>query len=226
MSQLLIRAGGLKERAFSEGAIFLRESVKERELQQIEMLTVHLEADLSTMSLAANSSSGEALSTGQALLDQLRNAEPVGRFVIDVAQLTSPVEHGSDVIDLELKDGDRLLVPSTSREVTVIGEAQQPTPHLYRPGLSRDDYINRSGGLTRRADKRQIYVVRASGAVIAPNHSRWFGGRSATRMKPGDTIVVPIEIDRIRPLELWGSVTQILYQGARSLWLQFSHSTR
>jgi hypothetical protein len=33
-------------------------------------------------------------------------------------------------------------------------------------------------------------------------------------MRPGDTIVAPIEVDRLRPLALWGSVTQIAYQAA------------
>ena len=31
---------------------------------------------------------------------------------------------------------------------------------------------------------------------------------------PGDTIVVPLDTDRMRPLTFWGNVTQILYQGA------------
>ena len=35
--------------------------------------------------------------------------------------------------------------------------------------------------------------------------------------RPGDTIVVPLEVDRIRPLSLWTSVTQILYQAAIAL---------
>jgi len=96
----------------------------------------------------------------------------------------------------------------------VIGETQQPTSHLYQPGLSRDDYIDLSGGLTRRADKKLIYVVRASGAVIASNRSKWLGRSGSVEIQPGDTVVVPLETDKIKPLTFWGSVTQILYQGA------------
>jgi hypothetical protein len=98
--------------------------------------------------------------------------------------------------------------------VTVLGETQQNTSHLYQPGLSRDDYIDMSGGMTRRADKKLIYVVRASGAVVAGNRSKWFRRGDGTEIRPGDTIVVPVEIDRIRPLTFWGQVTQILYQAA------------
>jgi hypothetical protein len=80
--------------------------------------------------------------------------------------------------------------------------------------LSRDEYINLSGGLTRRADKKLIYVVRANGAVVAGNRSRWLGRSGRVDIRPGDTIVVPLDTDRIRPLTFWGNVTQILYQGA------------
>ena len=118
------------------------------------------------------------------------------------------------MLDLELRDGDQLLVPKHAHSVTVIGEAQQNTSHLYRPGLTRDDYIELSGGVTRRADKKLIYVVRASGAVVSNNQSHWFGRGSSTTIEPGDTIVIPLETDKIRPLTFWGSVTQILYQGA------------
>ena len=157
----------------------------------------------------------EALQTGRTLLEQLRNAEPVGRLVIDIEGITSRADGDTSLIqDIELRDGDRLLIPVASQEVTVIGEAQQPTSHLYQPGLSRDDYIDLSGGLTRRADQKLIYVVRASGAVIASNQSRWFGRAGSTEIRPGDTVVVPLETDRIRPLTFWTNVTQILYQGA------------
>ena len=82
------------------------------------------------------------------------------------------------------------------------------------PTFTRDDYIDLSGGLTRRADKKLIYVVRASGAVIASDRSKWFGRGATVDIRPGDTIVVPLETDRIRPLTFWTNVTQILYQGA------------
>ena len=71
-----------------------------------------------------------------------------------------------------------------------------------------------SGGLTRRADKGRIYVVRANGAVVARGGSKWLGRGGNIDIRPGDTIVVPLDTDRIRPLTFWTNVTQILYQGA------------
>ncbi len=92
----------------------------------------------------------------------------------------------------------------------MLGEVQNATSHFYRADLGRDDYISMSGGMTARADKGRIYVVRADGSVVANDGGRWFS-RSRVDVRPGDTVVVPLEADRIRPLTLWTSVTQILY---------------
>ena len=215
LRQLLQRAGGLTDKAFAEGAIFLRESLRLREQQQIQDLTRRIQADLTSLSLEERGAdSADSLRTGNALLEQLRQTEAVGRLVIDLNQITASGRGPDAALDLELRDGDRLLVPKRPHSVTVIGEAQQNTSHLYQPGLSRDDYIKLSGGVTRRADKKLIYVVRASGAVVAGGESRWFGRGSSVEMRPGDTIVVPLETDRIRPLTLWTNVMQIVYQAA------------
>ena len=215
LTEVLSRAGGLTDEAFPEGGIFLRDSLKQREQEQIDLLAQRLEADLASLSLQSVDTTGaETLSTGRALLDQLRNTEAVGRLVIDVSQLALRNPDGTRINDVELRDGDRLLIPKQSHVVTVIGETQQNTSHLFQPGLTRDDYIQMSGGVTRRADRKLIYVVRASGAVMAGSRSRWFGRSGDTEIRPGDTIVVPLDADRIRPLTFWGSVTQILYQAA------------
>ena len=192
----------------------MRESLREREQQQIEILARRLESDLTQLSLESLDTTGTAaLTTGRELLTQLRSTEAVGRLVIDLEQLLSSGREGG-YADLELRDEDRLLVPKLAQEVTVIGETQQNTSHLYRPSISRDDYISMSGGLTRRADKGLIYVVRASGAVVTSSSSRWFRRSNIDEIRPGDTIVVPLETDRIRPLTFWTNVTQILYQAA------------
>ena len=92
--------------------------------------------------------------------------------------------------------------------MTVTGEVFYPTSHLYERGLDRKDYVNMSGGATREADAKHIYVVRADGSVDAK--APWF--EATADIEPGDTIVVPLDVDRIRPLALWTSVSQIIYQ--------------
>ena len=212
LSQVLKRAGGLTDLAFTEGAVFTRESLQEREAQQIAALADRLQGDLAALALQATQGGGssgqnakEAVSVGQTLLDGLREIEPVGRLVIDLDRVAAAPGSHQDVV---LKDGDRLLVPGRMQEVTVLGEVQSGTSHLWDPELDRDDYIRMSGGATQKADDKRIYVVRASGSV-ATDAGGFRGGR--TEIRPGDTIVVPLDAERMRPLPLWTAVTTIIY---------------
>jgi protein involved in polysaccharide export with SLBB domain len=213
LSSAIERAGGLTEFAFPEGSVFTRVELREREVAQLERLARRIESDLASMTLADQGTS-DALATGQTLLAQLRNTEPTGRLVIQLDEILAGMERGSVGNDVMLRDGDELFVPELRQEVTVIGEVQYPTSHTYERGLLRDDYIGRSGGLTRRADDKRIYVVRANGEVVADGGVRWFRRDLGVEIRPGDTVVAPLEVDRVRPLTLWSGVTQIIYNMA------------
>jgi protein involved in polysaccharide export with SLBB domain len=216
LRSVIARAGGLTPLAFPQGSVFTRDSLKERERRQVEILADRLKQDLGTLALQATQTSGggaqaasETLAIGQSLLADLRNAEPVGRLVIDLDRILADVSGSAAAADVILKNGDVLRVPQTAQEVTVIGEVQSPTSHLYDPSLGRDDYIGLSGGSTQKADDKRIYVVRANGSVETGSGSRWF--RSAGSIQPGDTIVVPLDAERMRPLPLWTAVTTIVF---------------
>jgi protein involved in polysaccharide export with SLBB domain len=214
LRSVIERAGGLTPLAFPQGSVFTRESLKERERRQVEILVDRLKQDLGTLALQATQATtgapqqaSETLAIGQSLLDDLRNAEPVGRLVIDLDRIMAA--DAASAVDVILKDGDVLRVPQTAQEVTVIGEVQSATSHLYDPGFARDDYIRMSGGTTQKADDRRIYVVRANGSVETGSGSRWF--RNVGSIQPGDTIVVPLDAERMRPLPLWTAVTTIIF---------------
>jgi polysaccharide export outer membrane protein len=217
LSDVLERAGGLTDRAFAGGTVFTREELRVREQERIDTLAQQLEADIAAAALqraGENSQTAEALSTARALLPQLRAARATGRLVIDLPAL---IEEGKgSEYDVVLKGGDRLIVPDRPQEVTVVGEVQYPTSHLAERGLDPDDYIERSGGLTYKADGDRAYVVRANG-LVEPAESGWWIFSSTADVKPGDTIVIPLDVERMRPLTLWASVTQIIYQIAVSV---------
>jgi len=220
LSQVLKRAGGLTDLAFTEGAVFTRESLQEREAQQLAALADRLQGDLAALALQATQGGGssgqnarEAVSVGQTLLDGLREIEPVGRLVIDLERVVAAPGSHQDVV---LKDGDRLLVPGRMQEVTVLGEVQSGTSHLWDPVLGRNDYIRLSGGTTQKADEGRIYVVRANGSVVSGGGSAWFKSNHGA-IRPGDTVVVPLDAERMRPLPLWTAVTTIIYNLAVSV---------
>ncbi|MCC5870654.1 MAG: SLBB domain-containing protein, partial [Gammaproteobacteria bacterium] len=141
LSSVLERAGGLTNLGSASAAVFTRETLRQREREQLQVLAARIESDLASLSLTEGADV-EALSTGQALLRQIRSVEPTGRLVIDLRQVMA----GNASRDIELRPGDRLLVPQRSQEVTVLGEVQYTTSHFHEPGLDRDGYIQRSGG--------------------------------------------------------------------------------
>ena len=46
---------------------------------------------------------------------------------------------------------------------------------------------------------------------MASESSGWFQRGGSVRIKPGDTIVVPLDTEHIPALPLWTQVSQILY---------------
>jgi polysaccharide biosynthesis/export protein len=223
LHSLLVRAGGFTDVAFPEGAVFIRDELKKREKEQLDMLANRLQNDLASLSLRAVSTSAatggsgggagaaasQGLLVGQQLLAQVRTTKPVGRLVIDVQAVFKEPPGGPD--DVLLRDGDRLIIPKKTQEVTILGEVQSPTSHIYVSGLTRDDYIARSGGTTQNADRKRIYVVRANGDVVTGHRSGWFRRTQSIEMRPGDAIVVPLDTERLPSLVLWQAITTIIY---------------
>jgi len=209
---LLDRAGGLTDQAFTKGAAFTRRDLREREQKQLNELSQKLQADLAAQALGAASANqpgaSQALLASQSLLAQLQTSKAVGRMVIDLPGLLASEAHGSK--DVSLRDGDLLVVPRQTQEVTVIGEVHSATSHLYSSSLKRGDYINKSGGMTRRADDKHVYVVHADGNVVAAKTSM-FSRSSGAAIQPGDTIVVPMDTERLPRLPFWQAVTSIIY---------------
>jgi polysaccharide export outer membrane protein len=203
LHSVLVRAGGLTDYAFAYGAVFIREELKRREKDQLELLTNRMQSDLAALSLeaiassaATNSGGGGANATssiaiGQQLLSQLRDTKPVGRLVIDIDKVIKAAPGAPG--DVAVRDGDKLLVPKQSQEVTILGEVQSPTSHVFQAGLTRDEYIAKSGGITQKADRKRIYVVRANGDVISGERTRLVRRSQSLEMRPGDTIVVPLD---------------------------------
>ena len=140
---------------------------------------------------------------------RLQNSKSLGRLVIDLKDQVAEKSENSIIV----RNGDKLFVPSKPFEVSVVGEIQFPTSHLYRDNLSLKDYIQRSGGFTANADESRVFAVKANGAVLTKANSGWFTTiNTRQNLEAGDVIVVPINLDKGRWLETLTSGTQVIYQ--------------
>ncbi len=207
LAEVVERAGGLNEWAYPEGAIFSREDLRKLEAERLKELRNKLESDIAAANIEQQTVEQKvAVEDAEDLLDSLNAVRPLGRMVID---LNSTLNHLTP--PLQLKNGDKLIIPRKKQAVTVVGEVQFPTSHIYEPSLNASQYIDRSGGTTQKADDSRIYVVKANGRVFLPEESGWFKA-GQYEIEAGDTVVVPLDADRIKPLTLWTSVSQIFYQ--------------
>lgn len=208
---VLTRAGGITPHAYPKGAVFSRLELRELEQQRLRELKDKLQSEIAASSAAGVQTGQEQVSPEEAeqLMKNLNAVKPLGRMVIDLpAILKSPQHH-----DFQLESGDTLTIPRYKPSVTVVGEVQYPTSHFYDQTMDAISYIERSGGFKKNADQQRVYIVKANGSVIQPESSAWFrADREA--IQPGDTIVVPMETDRIDKLTIWAKVTQIIYQAA------------
>lgn len=208
LASLIQRAGGITEQGYPKGAVFTRLKLKELEAQRLKELQQRLEADIAAANIEQQEATHKTASAdAERVLENLTALKPIGRMVINLPQiLANPQKH-----DVVLSNGDSLNIPKVKQSVTVIGEVQYPTSHIFESSLNSQDYIARSGGTNDRADKSRIYVVKADGSVFLPKKKGWFK-RQKNNIEPGDTIVIPLDAERIKPLTLWTSASQIFYQ--------------
>ncbi len=207
LKDVIERAGGFTNFAAHNAAVFTREAIRKKEQENLQKLANDLRREIANKSFQTSvASSSLSYDETNKLLKDLANVEAIGRLVIDLPSIMA------DEQKLVLQNGDKLIVPSKRDSISVIGEVNYSTSHLYSANVDVDGYLTLSGGLKERADESRIYVIKANGAVMVPNASSWFAVTQDNSLEPGDTIVVPMDSDHMDNLTLWSTATQILYQ--------------
>jgi len=218
LSSVIKRAGGVTTRAFPQGLVVVRESV--RKAQQAE-LDKFVSGQKQRLLVEAASLTAGAVGTVQGsqmqnpdvvavqlrmqALDQIASRVQIGRVVVKIESLDG-LEKTED--DLALEDGDQVTVPQRPQTVTVIGAVRNPANLIHRDDLDAEDYIRQAGGFTQDANRKETYIVRADGSSG--------GGYAKVRtMNVGDTIIVPEETEpKTRPLPLWQAIAGIVGSAA------------
>jgi protein involved in polysaccharide export with SLBB domain len=220
LRQLVARVGGFTRNAYPYGAELSRESVRvqqQRRLDEsLDRLAQEIERTASTQSQKVIDPADAGRAQVQAenqrrLLERMRTVRATGRIVLDM----KPDAELRDIPEVALEDGDRFVVPARPSTVGVVGSVYNQNTFLHSDAKRVGEYISQAGGATREADSGRVYVIRADGLVV-PRRGR--GGFLTVftddRLQPGDTIVVPENLDRFsltRELKDW---SQIFYQFA------------
>lgn len=234
LPQLLRRAGGLTPQAYVFGLEFSRESVRVRQQQNLDVLIRRLESQSQAQSRTiASNRSPEGVAQAQVLLqqqqaqlrsqiDRLKVLKSNGRMALE---LDPQGQNLASLPALPLEDGDAILVPAVPGFVAALGSVNNENVFIYRPGKTVGEII-RSAGLTEDAEPSQAFVLRADGSIVARrDRSGLFGGGFETlTVMPGDTVVVPAQLDResgynftVRALRDWTQILANLGIGAAAI---------
>lgn len=206
LPELLKRVGGITPQAYVFGLEFSRVSVRTRQQENLDTLIRRLESQVQgkgatlTANLGADRADQAQVIQQQqqaqlnAQIARLRTLQSNGRVSLELDPQTHTL---ASIPDLPLEDGDRIVVPSTPGFVAAFGSVNNENVFIYRQGKTVADILA-SAGLTEDAEPSQAFVLRADGSIIArQDRSGFFGGSfESMQVMPGDTVVVPAQIDR------------------------------
>ena len=204
LSDLLARAGGLTNTAYPYGAVFLRQSVAQKEREGFVRAANEVQNQLivAMTRIGNDKVSPDTFASMQTFVSELRSQKGVGRIsvVADPSVLAA-----NPSLDPLLESGDVIYIPPRPSSITVLGQVLQPGSYPFRRSESLRDYIERAGGYSALADSSQTFVILPDGSARRVETS-WFSLGSADNLPPGSTIMVPRDIT---PLDLRQTVIDV-----------------
>lgn len=228
LGQLIERAGGLMPEAYLFGSEFLRESTRKEQQRRLDELTRELEREVeqtgsALLGGATTPQDSAALTTRmeteRRMVESFRQTQATGRIVLRLDPAGSDV---SKLMGLVLEGGDRFVVPPRPATVNVLGAVYNPNSFIHEANLRVADYLRQAGGCTRNADKGRIFIIRADGSVVPKqgSSSPFTKAFDATRLNPGDSLVIPQQMFKtpfLRGLRDWSQVFGQLALGAAAI---------
>ncbi|WP_175528937.1 polysaccharide biosynthesis/export family protein [Granulicella pectinivorans] len=207
LRQLVARAGGITTKAYLYGSEFMRESARVIQQQRLNEYADDLErrVKLAEANSASNALNPQdqiadiaALQKARSIAAGLREVKASGRVVLSIRPDSNSLD---DIPELPLEDGDTFVLPQRPLSIGVYGSVYTPTQFLYDTHRRARDYIHLAGGSTRTADTARSYIIRADGSVVSRQFSTalFTGNFESTHLFPGDTVVVPEQVNK-RPL--------------------------
>ncbi len=162
LSDVVKEAGGVIPGAYVRGARLIRQMNEDERARMKELVE-----------MARQSSTSDSLSLEQLAL---QTTYSVG-IHLDEA-LANP---GCDE-DIELHNGDQLIIPRYNRTVKISGDIQKPNVVAFKDGKSYKYYIEQAGGYGKRARTTHTYILYQNGTIAKA---------SKGKIEPGCEIIVP-----------------------------------
>ena len=164
LSDAIKAAGGVTSEAYVRGTR-LERLMNEDELARRDMLL---------RQLRQQSTQKDSVDMGKLVLDSI--------YTVGIHLDEALANPGSDA-DIQLRDGDRLVVPEYNGVVKISGNVMFPNTVAYTEGKNYKWYINQAGGFGNGARKRATWIIYQNGTMSKV-------GRGV-KIEPGCEIIVP-----------------------------------
>lgn len=233
---LIKLAGGYTEDAYPKALIFIRESAKKLQSEQLQASLLAMEESItqSKEGFAAAGATPEERAIIEVTLEKQKRLFEIlkkkaelglGRIALDIPSSLEELKKAED--NIELQDGDFIYIPSKPNYVLVLGGVYNQISLPYKKEWKVKDYLQEVGGLKEEAKEEDIYIIKANGRVVSRRSTgsllssiKWTNNKLIfgsdfydMRLEEGDTIVVPTEIKvPILWRPLLRDVTQIIFQ--------------
>lgn len=218
LRQLVARVGGFTPNAYLFGGQFTRESTRVEQQRNLDESINRLERDVQRFNIVRSqnvttpedaAALGQQAENQRQLVARLRQIKATGRIVLEVP----PDGRINDLPALPLEDADRFYVPPPPSMVSVLGSVYSENSFVYKPEKRVSDYLTQAGGPTKSADEGSIYVLRADGSVVSKRQGGFLSvSLNNAFMMPGDSIIVPEELDRTTVMRGLKDFAQVFYQ--------------
>lgn len=183
LSDLIKAAGGVNDLAYVKGARLERRINETERLRMEEVLRKQREeAENNRLKEIASSNNASALSQINTAATDLQKFNIGNTYYVGIDLDKALANPGGDE-DVELREGDRIIVPQYNGTVKINGEVMYPNTVAYEKGKSTSYYIDQAGGFSSDAKKRNAYIIYMNGKVAKVSHR--------AKPQPGCEIVVP-----------------------------------
>ena len=114
--------------------------------------------------------------------------KPFIEFGVDVKNILA-TNGANPKYNVILKSSDKIIVPRKDNTIEITGAVQQSSAVTYSNSLTTISAINRAGGFSENASRKNVYVVYQNGNVASTKS--FFIFNNYPKLKPGAKIVVP-----------------------------------
>ena len=192
---LVLIAGGYTNTAYPFGGVLENNQTKKINEKAGEKLYESFIDELSNISSVVPQQ-GEMGFLAE-IITEIKNTKPSGRVSaeFDLEKLKNDPS-----LDILLQDGDKITIPEFLDHIYIFGEINTEGTIRYKEGADFKYYIDKKGGYSPYANKKNVYVLHPNGetTLVADNRNIFMRQRSdQMTLYPGSVIFIPRETARI-----------------------------